>query len=212
MLKVDNTKELTKVMDFNPMKSYYKFVCLVRDKDYKDGSDRPILTNKDKQEVLVRTWYVDSQESLAKQLPDMLTLTELLKCRLYMLTDRKSTVKTLVTMRNMLNVQLDHFLTQSDVVTASVKALNKIPSSASSVSESSDKGGHCFLFDVDTKDKYTLEKVVNLCGDYYLATFETKSGYHVVAKRKFNATNLLKTMNLENVEVKNNAMVLVAMG
>lgn len=211
MLKVDNTKELTKVMDFNPMKSYYKFVCLIRDKDYKDGSDRPMLTNKDKQEVLVRTWYVDSQESLEKQLPDMLTLTELLKCRLYMLTDRKSTVKTLVTMRNMLNVQLDHFLTGSNMVTASVKALNKIPSSASSVSDSSDSKVHKWLFDVDTKDQEVLQTVVDYCGSSYEATFETKSGYHVVAKRAFDAHRWVE-LEYNNVDVKDNAMVLVAMG
>lgn len=231
MLKIDNSKKLLDVMEFQPMRSYYKFVCLVRDKDYKDNPDKQLLTNKDKQEIMVRTWYVDSKESLEKQLPDMLTLTDILKCRLYMLTDRKSTVKTMMTMRNMLNVQLDHFLTSSDRTEVSVKALNKIPSSASSVSESSDSGVHKWLFDIDSKSWSLVDHIEHTCNLYeaHPVLFETKNGYHIVADRNFNAHAFLLQLpdrafelqqqmswldkdNRPLVDLKDNAMVLIAMG
>ena len=39
---VDNTSKLKKVMVFNPQKSYYKFVALIRAKDYRDGDEKPV--------------------------------------------------------------------------------------------------------------------------------------------------------------------------
>ena len=146
-LIIDNTSKLGKVMEFNPTLSYYKFVCLIRTKDYVDG-EMP-LSNKEKQEIMVKQWFVDSQESLDKQLPDMLKMTEMFKCRLYMCLDRKSTMKTLVQMRNQVNNYLDPFL-GNDNPSCSVKAINKVTASASSVSESSDKGVRRWMFDVDT--------------------------------------------------------------
>ena len=135
-LLIDNTDKLKAIMEFNPSLSYYKFVCLIREKDYKD-KEMP-LSNKEKQEILVKQWLVDSQESLDKQLPDMLKMTDMFKCRLYMCLDRKSTMKTLVRMRNQINNYLDPFL-GNDNPSCSVKAINKVTISASSISESSDK-------------------------------------------------------------------------
>lgn len=210
MFLVDNTSKLKDVMEFKNG-AYYKFVCLVRAKDYKENSNEQVLHCMEKQEILVKDWLVDTPERLAGTLPDMLKFTELFKCRLYMCTDRKSVLKTLKTMRDTVQNYLDPFLGNPNA-SCSVRAVKKVASSASNMDESSDKGGRCFLFDVDTKDKYTLEKVVEMCEDYYLATFETKSGYHVVAKRNFDGKKALKTLNLESVEIKENAMVLVAMG
>lgn len=73
------------------------------------------------------------------------------------------------------------------------------------------------------------EYVRDDCGQFYLATFKTKNGYHVVAKREFNGTSViseladyafengltkefLDSQNRPLVELKENAMVLVAMG
>lgn len=210
MLLVDNRDKLKDVMEFKNG-AYYKFVCLVRSKDFRDNPENQVLHCMEKQEILVKDWLVDTQERLEGTLPDMLKYTELFKCRLYMVTDRKSVVKTLKTMRDTVQNYLDPFLVNPNA-SCSVRAVKKIASSASNMDESSDKGGRCFLFDVDTKDKSTLEKVVEMCEDYYLATFETKSGYHVVAKRNFDGKKALKTLNLESVELKDNAMVLVAMG
>ena len=208
---VDNTSKLKKVMVFNPQKSYYKFVALIRAKDYRDGTEKPVLTNTEKQEVFVRQWLVDSEETLERCLPDMLAITEMFKCRLYMTTDRKSTVKTMMYARNKLTECLDHFV-MSQNATISVRMLNKLIPSASQVSESSD-GEKRWMFDVDTKDenvlKYVQEKV---CGEHYLETFETKNGYHVLANKKFNANVDMDENVAKYVEVKSNALVLVAMG
>lgn len=229
---VDNTSKLKKVMVFNPQKSYYKFVALIRAKDYRDGDEKPVLTNTEKQEVFVRQWLVDSEEALDKCLPDMLAVTEMFKCRLYMTTDRKSTVKTMMYARNKLTECLDHFV-MSENASVSVRMLNKLIPSASQVSESSD-GEKRWMFDVDTKDENVLNVIKKLCGEDYLETFETKNGYHVVADKKFDANGRLlclknngklvrfddsafnefekKLLRESEVEVKANSLVLVAMG
>lgn len=225
-LLIDNTDKLKAIMEFNPSLSYYKFVCLIREKDYKD-KEMP-LSNKEKQEILVKQWLVDSQESLDKQLPDMLKMTDMFKCRLYMCLDRKSTMKTLVQMRNQINNYLDPFL-GNDNPSCSIKAINKVIISASSVSESSDKEFRRWLYDCDSLSPSLEEYVRDDCGQFYLATFKTKNGYHVVAKREFNGTSViseladyafenrltkefLDSQNRPLVELKENAMVLVAMG
>ena len=209
MLKVDNTSKLKDVMEFKDG-AYYKFVCLVRAKDYKENPDEQVLHCMEKQEILVKDWLVDTPERLAGTLPDMLKFTELFKCRLYMCTDRKSVLKTLKTMRDTVQNYLDPFL-GNPKASCSVRVVKKVASSASNMDESSDKGGRCFLFDVDTKDKEVLKMVEEYCGSSYESTFETKSGYHVVAKRNFDAHRWTELM-YNNVELKENAMVLVAMG
>lgn len=87
------------------------------------------------------------------------------------------------------------------------------------------------MFDVDTKNEDVLKAVKELCGEYYLETFETKNGYHVVANKKFDANGLLRLVqngytntdveklkltslalfHNDTVEVKANSLVLVAM-
>ena len=209
MFLVDNTSKLKDVMEFKNG-AYYKFVCLVRAKDYKDNPETQVLHCMEKQEILVKDWLVDSFDRLAGTLPDMLKYTELFKCRLYMVTDRKSIVKTLKTMRDGVQNYLDPFLFNPNA-SCSVRAVKKIASSASNMDESSDKGGRKWLFDVDTKDQEVLRMVEEYCGSSYEATFETKSGYHVVAKRNFDAHRWTELM-YNNVDLKENAMVLVAMG
>lgn len=209
MFLVDNTSKLKDVMEFKNG-AYYKFVCLVRSKDYKENSDEQVLHCMEKQEILIKDWLVDTPERLAGTLTDMLKFTELFKCRLYMCTDRKSVLKTLKTMRDTVQNYLDPFLGNPNA-SCSVRAVKKIASSASNMDESSDKGGRKWLFDVDTKDKEVLKMVEEYCGSSYESTFETKSGYHVVAKRNFDA-HRWKELMYNNVDVKDNAMVLVAMG
>lgn len=230
MMLVDNTAKLKNVMNFK-QGSYYKFVALVRAKDYKNSSEQ-VLTSMEKQEILVKDWMVDSQEMLDKTLPDMLKYTEMFKCRLYMCTDRKSVVKTLVQMRNTVDKYLDPFLGNPNA-SCSVRALRKICASASNLSESSDRESRFWMFDVDTKNQNVLKFVQeNVCGEHYVETFETKAGYHVLARKKFfvgvpdeyesefdylrdkfpQTSPLVLTEYISNVDVKDNAMVLVAMG
>ena len=230
MMLVDNAAKLKNVMNFK-QGSYYKFVALVRAKDYKNSSEQ-VLTSMEKQEILVKDWMVDSQEMLDKTLPDMLKYTEMFKCRLYMCTDRKSVVKTLVQMRNTVDKYLDPFLGNPNA-SCSVRALRKICASASNLSESSDRESRYWMFDVDTKNQNVLKFVQeNVCREHYVETFETKAGYHVLARKKFfvgvpdeyesefdylrdkfpQTSPLVLTEYISNVDIKDNAMVLVAMG
>ena len=230
MLLVDNRDKLKYVMDFKEG-TYYKFVCLVRAKDFKDNPENQVLHCMEKQEILVKDWLVDTPERLEGTLPDMLKFTEMFKCRLYMCTDRKSVVKTLKTMRDTVQKYLDPFIGNPNA-SCSVRAFKKIASSASNMDESSDKGGRCFLFDVDTKNGNLKEFLMS----YFLVEkcnpvlFTTKSGYHIVTDRCFDAHKFVdKTLpevafqqglqmhwldknNKPLVEVKENAMVLVAIG
>ena len=77
MFLVDNTDKLKKIMEFKNG-TYYKFVCLIRKKDYKDNPDDQVLHCMEKQEILVKDWLVDTLERFEGTLPDMLKYTELL--------------------------------------------------------------------------------------------------------------------------------------
>lgn len=43
---IDNTNRIAELCQFNPEKSYYKFVCLVRWKDFKNNPDKMVLKAK----------------------------------------------------------------------------------------------------------------------------------------------------------------------
>ena len=218
MLMVDNTKKLKDIIEFKEG-TYYKFVCLLRTKDYKDSDEEPMLKCMEKQEILVKDWLIDGQEMLDKTLPDMIKFTETFKCRLYMCTDRKSIVKTLKTMRDIVQNYLDPFLGNSNA-DCSVRAIKKICSSATNKDESSDREGRRWLFDVDSKANINilndLDKVLK---DKLLAKLETKNGYHYITKKDFDAHKVLENLYyIYNrvgedfpVELKDNAMTLIAM-
>ena len=245
MLAIDNTDKLKKIMKFKPG-CYYKFVALIRQKDWKnletnqvDTEDfinwtncrsKPLLTCKDKKEIFVKDWYIDSQEMLDKTLPDMLTVTEMFCCRLYMCTDRKSTAKTLIQIRDNTNKYLDQLLENPKNV-CSARSIRRIAASASNVSESSDKDDRRWMFDVDTKDESVVRFIKkHICKEFYIDTLKTKNGYHILAKKQFR-TDLFSSSNFEalhnyyievsentirkyadHVEIKDNAMCLIAMG
>lgn len=234
MLIVDNFDKVKNVVQWKPEQTYYKFVALIRAKDYKDG-EFPVLLDKEKQECFVRQWLVDNEEYFERVKEDMKTVVEMFKCRLYMTLDRKSTMKTLIAARDVINRQLDSYLGVKEPQ-VSVKMFNKLVPSVTQLAESSDRDGRRWMFDVDTKDVNVLNVVKKLCGEFYLETFETKNGYHVVADKKFDATGYLKCVRNNNllplfrekimwlednevdllknseVEVKANSLILVAMG
>lgn len=234
MLIVDNFDKVKNVVQWKPEQTYYKFVALIRAKDYKDG-EFPVLLDKEKQECFVRQWLVDNEEYFERVKKDMKTVVEMFKCRLYMTLDRKSTMKTLIAARDVINRQLDSYLGVKEPQ-VSVKMFNKLVPSVTQLAESSDRKCKRWMFDVDTKDVNVLNVVKKLCGEFYLETFETKNGYHVVADKKFDATGYLKCVRNNNllplfrekimwlednevdllknseVEVKANSLILVAMG
>lgn len=232
MLLVDNFDKVKNVVQWKPEQTYYKFVALIRAKDYKDG-ERPVLLDKEKQECFVRQWLVDSEEYFDRVKEDMKTVVEMFRCRLYMTLDRKSTMKTLIAARDVVNRCLDSYLGVKEPQ-VSVKMFNKLVPSVTQLAESSDRDGRRWMFDVDTKDVNVLNVVKKLCGTDYLESFETKNGYHVVADKKFDANGRLfclknngklakfndslfnenekKLLRESEVEVKANSLVLVAMG
>lgn len=232
MLLVDNFDKVKNVVQWKPEQTYYKFVALIRAKDYKDG-ERPVLLDKEKQDCFVRQWLVDSEEYFDRVKEDMKTVVEMFRCRLYMTLDRKSTMKTLIAARDVVNRQLDSYLGVKEPQ-VSVKMFNKLVPSVTQLAESSDRDGRRWMFDVDTKDVNVLNVVKKLCGTDYLESFETKNGYHVVADKKFDANGRLfclknngklakfndslfnenekKLLRESEVEVKANSLVLVAMG
>lgn len=172
MLLVDNFDKVKNVVQWKPEQTYYKFVALIRAKDYKDG-ERPVLLDKEKQECFVRQWLVDSEEYFDRVKEDMKTVVEMFRCRLYMTLDRKSTMKTLIAARDVVNRYLDSYLGVKEPQ-VSVKMFNKLVPSVTQLAESSDRDGRRWMFDVDTKDVNVLNVVKKLCGTDYLESFETK--------------------------------------
>lgn len=206
MLTIDNTQEVKKLLQFDSsLYYYYKFVVLVRRKDYEEGKC-PLSNKEGKREICVHSWLVSSMEDYEKLLPDMLSYVNLFQSRLYVTADRKDLRKTLIYARNAVNMSLDQLLFEQDSV--SCKSLNRIMNSASSVKETSSKDCKCWMFDVDTKDQVVLESVKKACSTHYLCTLETKSGYHVLARKQFDAARLALP---ESVELKDNSLALVAM-
>ena len=220
---INNINPLCELCDFQPEKSYYKFVCLIRAKDFKDDRDM-VLKAKEKQEILVRQWLIDSAEKLDQLWTDMTRLTYLVKGRLYVCTDRKSTLKTLVNIEKQAMKYIEPFI-YSDNANCSVRSINKIPASCSSIDESSDHNYRKWLFDIDSKNRHLIEMICDNCKDYHPILFETISGCHIVVDRAFNAYAFMERVpdmafekgymdwidhnNRPAFEVKENAMALV---
>lgn len=226
MTIIHNTN-IERLMRFNPNKSFYYFIAIKRKKDH------PELQIKDSQ--VIKTWIVkDIRDFYGYYIPEMLEIVKLHQCRLYMCTDRKSYTKSMLSIRNDINKQLDCAI-GTDKTEYSPKILNNLLQSNIMKDESSDKNMRKWLFDIDTKDYNVVNIIKKLCGEHFDHILETKNGYHIVAEREFDAhTSLLclKThgmartfdrdkfteeefkimeQNADKVELKTNALALIAM-
>lgn len=226
MTMIHNTN-IERLMRFNPNKSFYYFIAIKRKKDH------PELQIKDSQ--IIKTWIVkDIRDFYGYYIPEMLEIVKLHQCRLYMCTDRKSYTKSMLSIRNDINKQLDCAI-GTNKTEYSPKILNNLLQSNIMKDESSDKNTRKWLFDIDTKDYNIVNIIKKLCGEHFDHILETKNGYHIVAERKFDAyTSLLclKThriartfdrdkfteeefkimeQNADKVELKTNALALIAM-
>lgn len=195
---IDNTELIKQLLVFN--QDYYKFACIVRPKD-----NSVALNREANHEVCVHQWLIQSLDEYTHYLPDMLTYASLFKCRIYMTVDSKSKIKTLMQIRSKAQELLDQ--TMLGQTQLSCGSIQKIVNSATSLKECSGKTKR-WLFDVDTKDRHVLSTVINACKDSYICTIETVNGYHVIARKDFNARVL--AFSMKNVELKENAMTLVA--
>ena len=226
MTIIHNTN-IERLMRFNPNKSFYYFIAIKRKKDH------PELQIKDSQ--VIKTWIVkDIRDFYGYYIPEMLEIVKLHQCRLYMCTDRKSYTKSMLSIRNDINKQLDCAI-GTNKTEYSPKILNNLLQSNIMKDESSDKNMRKWLFDIDTKDYNVVNIIKKLCGEHFDHILETKNGYHIVAEREFDAyTSLLclKThgiartfdrdkfteeefkimeQNADKVELKTNALALIAM-
>lgn len=184
---------------------YYKFALLVRHKD--NLSPLKIKLGK---ELLVKDWLIDTEERLNNLIPDMVFLTKTVGGRLYVTADRKNALRTMEYMYDAAKDQIFQRL-HNPTYQVSTKILTKFTSSASSVNYSSDRANKTWMFDIDSKDDILLQLVEKICGKYHLLTVETKNGYHVLAEKKFPASELLTQINTDLVQVKDNALVLAYM-
>lgn len=226
MTMIKNTN-IERLMKFNPSKSFYYFIAIKRKKDH------PELQIKESQ--VIKTWIIkDFRDLNYYYTTEMLDIIKSNQCRLYMCTDRKSYAKSMLSIRNDINKQLDCAI-GNDKTEYSPKTLNNLLKSNIMKDESSDKNARKWLFDIDTKDLTIVNVIKKLCGEYFDHVLETKNGYHIVAEREFDAyTGLvclknngiartfdrnkfteeefkIMEQNADKVELKTNALVLIAM-
>ena len=189
---INNFPLLEDILRFEPG-TYYKFVALIRQKDFADNT--PVLNVKERSELFVRQWFVDSEESLERYAYDMINLCTATKARLYMTTDRKSVKKTILKMQDQLSEYVKQIVNNPDAP-ISIRKLSKFSSSASQMAECS-SGPKYWLIDIDGNDIEESKrwKVALLLSDYFktvlslkhsnIATFKTPNGYHLLVPRDF---------------------------
>lgn len=209
-MEVDNRKFIDKLCVFEPQ-SFYKFSALIRKKDF--NKEEFPLKYSNKKEFLVKEWFVEDAYQLEKVKHDMEVYAKMLPCRIYLTLDRKSKKKTLINVRNRVNSYLDLYMNSNNPVLG-IKSISKMISSASSVSESSDKDDRKYLFDIDSKDSHIVSLVEYMCDEEHIATLETINGFHVIAKKAFcpndrGLQQIQKQLGENVIELKPNAMTLI---
>lgn len=183
---VNNFDKLENICKFE-QGTYYKFVALIRKKDYKE-EEKCILQNE-RGEMFVRQWFIDSKESLEKYKDDMINLCRATKARLYVTTDRKSVTKTILSMKDQLDGYIKQLINNPNAP-VSIRKLSKFSSSASQLAECSD-GPKYWLVDIDntniTNDE--MEQILKdfefVMGNYFPVKMKTLNGYHLLFPRTF---------------------------
>lgn len=217
---INNFNELQKICKFEHG-TYYKFVALIRKKDY-DENNKPILNVNERGEIFVRQWFIDSEESLNKYKDDMINLCNALKCRLYMGLDKKSVKKTIINMQKQINEMVCQYVYNPDFQ-PSIRKLSKFSASASQLAECSASDKY-WMLDIDY-DKCIYDNPVQISflqqvfEKHYVTTLKTLNGYHMILKRNFDIHKVLnngmlfdKNTLFEYIEVKENCLTLVYKG
>ena len=185
-MEINNFYQLENLLEFKE-DSYYKFIALIRAKD-----NSGVIDTKERGEIFVRQWFVDSQLSLLKYREDMINLCKATGARLYVTTDRKSIKKTVFKMQEQLNDIIKQYAFGADNI-VSIRKLSKFSSSASSLAECSD-GNKYWLIDIDKNGmteitENQVEQIVKdferIFSDKKVIKFKTPNGYHVLIKRDF---------------------------
>lgn len=185
-MEINNFYQLENLLEFKEG-SYYKFIALIRAKD-----NSGVIDTKERGEIFVRQWFVDSNQSLLKYREDMINLCKATGARLYVTTDRKSVKKTVFKMLEQLHDIIKQFVFSS-YACVSLRKLSKFSSSASSLAECSD-GPKYWLIDIDKNGdaEITEDQVDQLSQDFEyifhdkkIIRFKTVNGWHLLIKRDF---------------------------
>ena len=162
--------------------SYYKFEALVRNTDGHNDLYYEGMSNTNKN-ILIKTWWVDTEEYYQRMKKEMKTLCDMTGARLYVLLDRKSCKRTLSSM-SQISTQLimDYYVHGNSH--PPLTAVQKIAGRASSIGESSDRGMRMWMFDIDSDDFTLLKNIQDLCYPRNFFTLRTKKGYHVCVSKK----------------------------
>ena len=188
-------REVVKWMKFEPG-TYYKFVALVRAKDF-NGTVEPVLYAEKNKELFVRQWFIDSEKALEKNWENMFCLCEALKARLYVTIDRKSTKKTIIKMQEQL-FDYSKQLLSNPSTSLSLRKLSKFSASASQLAECSD-GPKYWMIDIDgngledkgaqVKGRVVWGLMLYFSHDIFhpkqVFTHQTPNGYHILVERDF---------------------------
>jgi hypothetical protein len=190
--------------------TYYKFVALVRSKDFKDGKYQPVLNTNERGEIFVRQWFIDSWDTYNKYYTDMVGLCMATNARLYVTVDRKSVKKTILTMKDQLDGYIKQLVNNPDAP-VSIRKLSKFSASASQMAECSD-GPKYWLIDIDIndiEDEETKSKVAyqvssafkRLLYDKKVYEHMTANGFHLLVERTFDIQRVLNDFILNGVAI-----------
>ena len=232
---VNNFDKLENICKFEKG-TYYKFVALIRKKDYKE--DEKCILQNEKGEMFVRQWFIESKEDLEKYKQDMIELCNACKCRLYMTLDKKSIKKTVIKMKEQLDDMIKNYCFNPENK-VSLRKLSKFSASASQMSDCSASDKY-FLLDYDFGENYKedlFEDVKIIFEDSYVDVLPTLNGQHIILRRNFDPkkyfsfindtyccyeeSELGKKLNVakwniqtfkNNLELKENALTLVYTG
>lgn len=188
---INNFSQLKYWMRFDKG-TYYKFVALIRNKDFTDKS-KPVLVNEGRGEHFIRQWFIGSQSELDKYAGEMTSLCKATGARLYVTTDRKSTKKTILKMQDQLNEYIKQMLFDPNAA-ISLRKLSKFSSSASQMKDCS-TGPKYWLIDIDLnsvpsadKNNYLhklLEAFSAIIAPYTPVVHMTPNGAHILVERNF---------------------------
>ena len=204
-MKIDNFEQMEKLLDFSEG-TFYKFVLLVRQKD----GDNDLLTKGSSKTTVFKTFYVDSWEYYWSHKDIMKKYARATGARVYMCTDKKDCVKLCTSLMTELTKV---FKSAIEGNSQAFRYIYKLTDSLTSKDEVSSKSNKMLLFDVDTKDEEVKNEVIEYIKEHeeIPLVLESKNGYHIICRRKFDSSAWRVRIKSKEVELKSNAMCLVYM-
>lgn len=207
IIVLDNFDKLQNILQFTD-NSYYKFSVLLRNKDNAEI--------KNAKQHVIKSWLCSSFEQINTFKNEMINTCRAFNGRLYVNLDRGSTIKTLLEIKKYIDTQIEQYIfSQNKIINP--KIIYRAFESNTDIDKSKDNKK--WLIDIDKKDLLLFTKVKEVLPEqYFEEIFETKNGYHLIYKRKFNVSEYLKsdiTFDEKTkkyiVEYKSNAKTLVYM-